>query len=239
MFFYEPHDPEPPALEAVVVAGSHNVLEVFALDERFHDHSLVLLRDLPCADQAIQEGGGLRHDLLHLVVFTVTGGIGTVRLTFVCAVPFEGNECRVEDRGQQSPNPVSQLPDDPAGHFVWGDGAFPDDLDEEKAEVLDEVLPVDAGMPPPCMGVDARQRRCEKDNEERGDVAMPVVVPVAGNEIEEDGVLPIQVRRLVMEEGDQIAGIGKGEQLWAFRPQALIGPFESLGGKLFPVAGKR
>jgi hypothetical protein len=42
-----------------------------------------------------------------------------------------------------------------------------------------------------------------------------------------------------MEEGDQIAGIGKEEQFRAFRPQALIGPFESPGGKFFPVAGKR
>ena len=239
MFFYEPHDPEPPALEAVVVAGGYDVLEGFALDERFHDHSLVLLCDLPGPDQVIQEGGGLRHDLFDLVVFTVTGGIGPVRLKFVCAVPFKGNESFVGDRGQQSPDPVSQLSDNPAGHFVWSDVAFPDDLDEEKAEVLDEVLPVDAGMPPPCMGVDARQGRCEKDDEERGDVAMPVVVPVAGNEIEEDGVFPVQVRRLVMEEGDQIAGIGKEEQFRTFRPQALIGLSESLRGKLLPVAGKR
>ncbi len=239
MFFYEPHDPEPPALQAVVVAGGCNVLEGFALDERFHDHSLVLLRDLPGPDQAIQEGGCLRHDLLNSVVFTIAGGIGPVRLKFVCAVPFEGNESLVGNRGQQSPDPVSQLPDDPAGHFVWGDVAFPDDLDEKKTEVLDELLPVDAGMPSPCIGVDARQGRCEKDNEERGDVAMPVVVPVAGNKIEEDGVLPIQIRRLVMEEGNQVARLGKGEQFRAFRPQALIGPYESPGGKLFLVAGKR
>jgi len=230
MFLYEPHDPEPPVFQADVVAGSHNVLEGFSLDERFHDHSLVLLRDLPGPDQVIQEGGGLRYDLLDSVVFTVTGGIGPVRLKFVCAVPFEGNESLIGDRGQQSPDPVSQLPDDPAGHFERGDGAFPDDLDEEKAEVLDEILPVDAGMSPPCMGVDARQGRGEQDDEKRGDVAMPVPLPVMGNKIEEDGVLPVQIRRLVMEEGDQIAGIGKGEEHRAFRPQALIGPPESPGG---------
>jgi len=99
MFFYEPHDPEPPALQAFVVAGGDYVLEGFPLDERFHDHSLVLLRDLPCPDQAIQEGGGLRHDLLDSVVFAVTGGIGPIQLKFVCAVPFEGNESLVGDRG--------------------------------------------------------------------------------------------------------------------------------------------
>ena len=68
---------------------------------------------------------------------------------------------------------------------------------------------------------------------------MPVVVPVTGDEIEEDGVFPVQIRRLVMEEGDQIAGIGKGEQLRAFRPQTLIRSFESLRGKLFLVNRKR
>jgi hypothetical protein len=58
--------------------------------------------------------------------------------------------------------------------------------------------------------------------------AMPVVVPVTGDEIVQDGVFPVQIRRLVMEEGDQIAGIGKGELRRAFGPQTLISAVESL-----------
>jgi len=68
---------------------------------------------------------------------------------------------------------------------------------------------------------------------------MPVVVPIAGDDLEENGVFPVQIRRLVMEEDNQVALIGEVKQFRAFHPQGIISPLESPGGKLLPEPGKR
>lgn len=144
------------------------------------------------------------------------------RLEGVRSVPFERDEFFIRDQGKQSPDAVSQFPDDPAGYLVRGDVAFLDDLNEKKTEILDKILPVDTGMSPPGIGIDACQRRGKKDYEERRDVATPAVVPVTGDEFEKDGVFPVQISRLIMKESDQIDMVGKGKHGWAFRPHLLI-----------------
>ena len=80
MFLHAPDDPDAPVLQTVVVARRNDILEAFTLNERFHDHPLVLLCDLPCPDQAVQEGGGLLHDPIDSELFAVAGGFILISL---------------------------------------------------------------------------------------------------------------------------------------------------------------
>lgn len=215
-------DLPPPVLQAFVFARGGDILEGLPPGEGRKENAFVLPVDFPRPDQTIQEDGDLQHDLFNVVFCVVAADTGMSRLEGVRSVPFECDEFFIRDQGKQSPDAVSQFPNDPAGYFVRGDVAFLDDLNEEKTEILDKVLPVDTGMSPPGIGIDACQRRGEKDNDERCDVAAPAVVPVTGDEFEKDGVFPVQICRLVMKESDQIDMVGKGKQNRAFRPHPLI-----------------
>ncbi len=234
-----PHDLPPPVFQAFVFARGGDILEGLPPDEGREENAFILPGDFPSPDQTIQKGVDLHHDPFNVVFCFVVTDTGMSRLEGVRSVPFERDEFFIGNQGKQFPDAVSQLPDDPAGYLVRGDVAFLDDLNEEKTEILDKVLPVDTGMSPTGIGVDARQRRGEKDNEERSDVAAPTVVPVTGDEFEKDGVFPVQICRLVMKESDQIDMVGKGKQGRAFRPYTFICFDKSLGRKLFPVTGKR
>ena len=239
MLFYEPDDLQPPVLQAVVVRWGQDILERFAPNERRRDDAFVLLRDLPHPDQVVQEGGGLHYDPFDLVIFALGGGICLAYLELIRTIAFERDEFFAMTQIQQGPDPVPQFPDDPAGHLVRDDFDFLDNLEEQQADVLNEIIPVDAGTPPSAIGVNARQRRGKKDNEEVGNVAKPVVFPVTGDEFKKNNVLPVQILRLVMEEGNQGSVVGIGEKVRTFLPQTFISSFESLRGKLFPAARKR
>ena len=216
------HDLPPPVFQAFVFARGGDILEGLPPDEGREENAFVLPGDFPRPDQTIQEDGDLQHDPFNVVFCFVVANTGMSRLEGVRSVPFERDEFFIRDQGKQSPDAVSQFPDDPAGYLVRSDVAFLDDLNEKKAEILDKVLPVDTGMSPTGIGIDACQRRGEKDNEERCDVAAPAVVPVTGDEFEKDGVFPVQISRLVMKESDQIDMVGKGKQNRACRPHPLI-----------------
>ena len=216
------HDLPPPVFQAFVFARGGDILEGLPPDEGREENAFVLPGDFPRPDQTIQKGGDLQHDPFNVVFCFVVSNTGMSRLEGVRSVPFERDEFFIRDQGKQSPDAVSQFPDDPAGYLVRGDVAFLDDLNEEKTEILDKILPVDTGMSPPGIGIDTCQRRGEKDYEERGDVAAPAVVPVTGDEFEKDDVFPVQICRLVMKESNQIDMVGKGKHGRAFRPHLLI-----------------
>ena len=203
------HDLPPPVFHAFVFARGGDILKRLPPGEGREENAFVLPGDFPRPDQTIQKDGDLQHDPFNVVFRVVAANTGMSRFEGVRSVPFERDEFFIGDQGKQSPNAVSQLPDDPAGHLVRDDVAFLDNLNEEKAEILDKVLPVDTGMSPTGIGIDARQRRGEKDYEERSDVAAPAVVPVTGDKFEKDGVFPVQISRLVMKESDQIDMVGK------------------------------
>lgn len=222
------HDLPPPVFQALVFARGSDILEGLPPGEGRKKNTLVLPGDFPRPDQTIQKGGNFHHNPFNVVFCVVAADTGMFRLEGVRSVPFERDEFFIGDQGKQSPDAVSQFPDDPAGYLVRGDVAFLDNLDEEKAEILDKILPVDTGMSPPGIGIDACQRRGEKDYEERSDVAAPAVAPATGDEFEKDGVFPVQIGRLVMKESDQIDMVGKGKQNRAFRPHPLIHSDKSL-----------
>ncbi len=108
-----------------------------------------------------------------------------------------------------------------------------------EADVLDEVIAVDARAFPFPVAINACQGRCEHGNEEGREMVIRCALPVEHDKVEQEGVLGIKILCYVMEECDQRVMIGKGKKRRALCPQVTKEPSESLRGQLLADSGKR
>jgi len=124
----------------------------------------------------------------------------------------------LESLVDQPADPVFQAAHDLGSHPLGGEPPLPQDLQEAKADLLNEVPVID--LTPALSGqfVDGRDGRPEQGQEEKDGRAVPTLSTACLYQKGENLILGEVFAVQGVEEGDQPRGIGEGCEQRAFPP---------------------
>jgi hypothetical protein len=140
---------------------------------------------------------------------------------------------------EQTPNVISQLPDDARSDLVGEDLPFPEDTQKSCADLLIQIVIAEMGTPFPPLFAEVQNRRGKDGEKDNAEVLVLAAMPVLLNQPPEYPVLSAIATLPVVEKDDEGLPVGKWAKVGAIGLKLPVELFEFLGVQLLADAGVR